>query len=316
MERLLSVSAVNLCEFVSSRKNSRQRSARVGIGAMVLIAVSLVAVGAARAEEVLPNQDQALARALVNHPDIVAAKAKVALAEAELYGKRTEVSRQIFELYGSLKMLDAQIGAAKASLSRSNAEFEKEKKLATTGVGAQSTSDKLVAEVQAAEAQLVRTTAQREQAEKELRLLIGSATTAADAGSANKAAAANRQTPQGPIVDKMRAALEAPTHLEFVDTPLADIMNVLSNNKSDVKFSLQGRELDSVGISSDAPITISTNQVRLRDALQAFEDAHSDLQFVLRDYGVLLTTRDGAREHGYTPVLEMGKESANSAKSR
>ena len=42
-------------------------------------------VGRPAADE-LPSQDQALARALENHPDIVAAKAKVALVERELLG--------------------------------------------------------------------------------------------------------------------------------------------------------------------------------------------------------------------------------------
>src|ERR1044071_790959 len=93
--------------------------------------LALAASFAARAEgqfggheDPLASQDQALAWALENHPDTVAAKAKVALANAELYGKRIEVSRQVLGLYGSLKKLDAQIDASKAALSRSKAEVE------------------------------------------------------------------------------------------------------------------------------------------------------------------------------------------------
>src|SRR5262245_18077686 len=82
--------------------------AHLGIRLLALVVVTAVLSELACADE-LPSQDQALARALENHPDIVAAKAKVALAEAELYGKRMEVSRQVLGLYGSLKMLDGQI---------------------------------------------------------------------------------------------------------------------------------------------------------------------------------------------------------------
>lgn len=280
-------------------------------GALALVMVSLVAASAARAEEALPGQEQALARALVNHPDIVAAKAKVALAEAELYGKRMEVSRQIFELYGSLKMLEAQIQAAHSSLSTARTDLAQSRQESSAAATYPAKIDKLTAEAQAAEAQLVRLTAQQEQAEKELRLLVGSAAPAGDAPSADKAAAAARQAPQGPIVDQVKASLEAPVKLDFVDTPLSDVLTVLSENKLGVKFSLQVAALQSAGIGSDQPATIKTNEVRLRDALQAFEDAYPDLQFVVRDYGVLLTTKEYAREHGYTPLLELGQESVS-----
>ena len=85
------------------------------------VVLALAATGSARAEDALPSQDEGLAGALENHPDIVAAKAKVALVNAELYGKRIEVSRQVLGLYGSLKKLDAQIDLSKSALNRSNA---------------------------------------------------------------------------------------------------------------------------------------------------------------------------------------------------
>jgi len=48
-------------------------------------------------------------------------------------------------------------------------------------------------------------------------------------------------------------------------------------------------------------------EVPLHAALQAIEDEFSQLQFVLRDYGVLITTKDYAESHGYVPVLEPAK---------
>jgi predicted outer membrane protein len=261
-----------------------------GLSINLCIVMVLAAVGSARADDALPSQDQALVRALENHPDIVAAKAKVALAEAELYGKRMEVSRHILALYGSLKMLDAEIEASKAAFQRSSESQESKQ----------------------AEAQLIQVIGQREQAEKELRLLISMASQAAEA-TQNRAATAARQTPHGPIVEKMKDVRENPIKLDFVDTPLEEIMFVLSD-KTGVMFSIQRGVLESVGFSNSEPISLHTGEVPLHAALQAFEDAYDGFQFVLRDYGVLLTTRDYAQEHGYLPVLEGDKESASTSK--
>ena len=85
--------------------NSFRWSARLNIGSMaIIVIVHLAAVSWARADEALPSQEQALARAIENHPDILAAKAKVALADADLYGKRMEVSRQVLGLYIQLSL--------------------------------------------------------------------------------------------------------------------------------------------------------------------------------------------------------------------
>ncbi len=273
------------------------------------IALALSAVGMARGDEALPSQDQALARALENHPDIVAAKAKVALAEAELYGKRIEVSRQVLGLFGSLKKLDAQIDVSKSVLSHSKQSLDK------GGATDPATKDKLAAEVQASEAQLVETIGQREQAEKDLRLLIGSASRAADEKTSNSATAVARQAPQGPIVEKMQSALEKPIKLDFVEQPLQDVMSILTDSTG-VVFSLQGPALEAAGIATDNPVTVFTSEVPLRAGLQAFEDAYPEIQFILRDYGVLVTTKEYSEAHGYAPVLEPSKVSATTFKSR
>ena len=265
------------------------------------IAMALSAVCSARADEALPSQDQALARALENHPDIVAAKAKVALAEAELYGKRIEVSRQVLGLYGSLRKLESQVDASEAALDQSKLSAEK--------------GGALAVEVQTAEAEVVQAINQREQMEKELQLLIGTSSPAAGAISPKNEIAVAQQTPQGPIVQQMKIAQEKLVKLDFVDLPLQEVMNFLSD-ETGMMFSVQEFVLEECGISSDFPISLHTNDVPLYAALQGFEDAFSGMQFVLRDYGVLLTTKEYAQEHGYAPVLEQAKGSAATFKSR
>jgi hypothetical protein len=262
------------------------------------VAASLLTGGAARADEPLPSQEEALARVLASHPDIVAAKAKVALAEAELYGKRMEVSRQVLELYGSLNGFEAQINAAKAALSQSEAQFARASaREATGGLPDQVWREQLTAEVQAAQAKLVLIMGQRAQVESELRLLCGS-TTEAEAPLTVAPAAVVQLQPRGPIKEKLEGAAAKLITLDFVDSPLEAILQVLSD-ETDVKFSPHRPALDASGISVDMTISLQTSEVRLFDALQAFEDAYPEMVFVLRDYGVLLTTRDYAQESGW-----------------
>lgn len=297
-----------------------QLRARLVISSLALVVATVGTIGFARAANELANQEQALARALENHPEIIAAKAKLALAQAELYGKRMEVSRQVLGLYGSLRTLDAQVGAAKAAMTLSKAEFDRINKAAASGAVDQATQDKVAAALQAAEGTLVQAIGQREQAEKELRLLIGARPPANEPTSQNEPTLPARQTPQGPIVADWKTAAQKPITVEFVDTPLEEVLNFLSD-KTGIKFSLQRPVLEEHGLEPSMPISLNTNEVPLRAALQGFEDAYRDFKFVLRDYGVLLTTQEYADSVGYLPavfladsagdLLEIGKESAN-----
>jgi hypothetical protein len=119
--------------------------------------------------------------------------------------------------------------------------------------------------------------------------------------------------PQGPILDKVKTAMQKPVKLDFVDFPLKDVLAELSA-QSGVMFSVQAAALENAGLGTDVPITLNTNQVRLQDALQAFEDNGLDLQFFVRDYGILVTTKEYAEEHGYAPLLELVKQTTSSAK--
>lgn len=71
-----------------------------------------------------------------------------------------------------------------------------------------------------------------------------------------------------------------------------------------MRFSLQVSALEGLDIARDEPISLHTSEVPLRAALQAFEDAYPEMQFLIRDYGILLTARDYSAAYGYAPVLE------------
>jgi hypothetical protein len=99
-----------------------------------------------------------------------------------------------------------------------------------------------------------------------LRLLIGTAPPAANAKTSNTATAEVRQMPQGPIVEKMKIAQETPLQLDFVETPLENIMAILCSSTG-ITFSMQPPALEEAGIRSDEPISLNTSEVPLRAAL-------------------------------------------------
>jgi hypothetical protein len=60
----------------------------------------------------------------------------------------------------------------------------------------------------------------------------------------------------------------------------------------------------------EAKVNLQLKDVKLGAALQAIEDQCSDLVFVIREYGILATRKDHAREHGFVPVVGLWKSSA------
>jgi outer membrane protein TolC len=196
---------------------------------MGLAIIGLVIIGANRlsAEEPLPSQDQAIARAVEKHPDIVAAKAKLALAESELNSKRMEISRQVLQSYSNLKNFEAQASATKAKL-----EVARHELAATNGAGkavAAIERDRAQAAVQEQESALIQLLLQREQIEKELRLLIGNPE-GPEKKIPSQASAAARQIPHGPIVNRIRSEMKnGRTSIEVPDQPLGELLQYLSD---------------------------------------------------------------------------------------
>jgi hypothetical protein len=273
-----------------------------------LAMIAMLVIGASRlsAEEPLPSQDEAIARAVENHPDIVAAKAKLALAESELNGKRMDVSRQVLQSYSNLKNLEAQMSAIKAKLDAVKHEFGTANAAKVPGAVTAIELDRLRADVQAQEAALVQTMLQREQTEKELRLLLGSKPAAASgAGLQNKSA--TRQLPQGPKVDQIRAAMNARTSIDVADQPLIEQLTYLSDK---FNFAIQIHP-DLPKKLVEGPIRMQIKDIPLPAAFQAIEDFNDGrIQFVVRDYGIVLMDRGQAESNGFMPLLEFVRESA------
>jgi hypothetical protein len=83
----------------------------------------------------------------------------------------------------------------------------------------------------------------------------------------------------------LREVLDGLTALDVQDQPLADVVALLKTQ--------HGIEIQiGPGVTPDQPITMSVNNVKFKDALLLLTDLYPDLCFVVRDYGLLITTRE------------------------
>ena len=191
------------------------RQSAVICAAAISIGLILASAGATRAfaDESL---DKLLAASMENHPDIVAAKAKVALAEAELNATRLQVARQLIALWGNR---DSQHLAVEMAT-------EQNKRLSALPANAMDNETKSrVAQ------NLKDATIKLEQAEAEIKFLSEKAIPAATEEEESKEPPKELQQPQGPVVDELSKEFRTKTiKCEFVDTPLSQVIDYMKND--------------------------------------------------------------------------------------
>jgi hypothetical protein len=98
---------------------------------------------------------------------------------------------------------------------------------------------------------------------------------------------------QGKLVKKLLGQA-IPVDLE--DMPLTDVVKYFSD-QSGLRFVLDKQGLKNEGFPVDSPVTLKLKDAELGSALQALEDLHKPLSFVVRDYGILVTTKDYGPEN-------------------
>ncbi len=97
---------------------------------------------------------------------------------------------------------------------------------------------------------------------------------------------------RGEAEKKIEAALDAPTQLEFVNTPLSDVVDYLKKRHG-IEIQLDKRALDDVGIGSDTPITKSLKGISLKSALRLILKEHG-LTYAVSDEVLQITTPEEA----------------------
>ncbi len=92
---------------------------------------------------------------------------------------------------------------------------------------------------------------------------------------------------------KLSTVAEKPITLDFVEMPLADAINYISD-ASGIRFVLHEPVLEEIGSDGfGTPITLSLGPTPFPAALTAVQDQVPYLRFVVRPYGVLLTAERG-----------------------
>ncbi len=97
---------------------------------------------------------------------------------------------------------------------------------------------------------------------------------------------------EGPAEQRIAAALKQSTVLEFIDTPLSDVVATLKDYHG-IEIRLDQRALEDVGIPPDTPITEELRGVSLRSALKEMLSL-LDLTYVIRNEMLVITTPEEA----------------------
>lgn len=100
--------------------------------------------------------------------------------------------------------------------------------------------------------------------------------------------------------DAIEHALRQPVTLEFVETPLSDVVEYLAKYSS-IQILLDKKALDEAGAATDTPISCNLQQVKLSSALDLTLD-ELDLDYVVRNEVLQITTKEKAEARLETKV--------------
>ena len=245
--------------------------------------------GVALAEESL---DQLLTTALENHPDIVAAKAKVALAEAELNAARLQVAKELIALWGEK---NSQAAAVAQIAEQMKVDPSKRDVLAKSLQDARVKSEMTGTILKYLTERTAPASSQANESRNE----------------SQAAEVKDLQYPRKSVMERIaKQILPKTITVEFNDAPLGQVIDSISE-QTEYPFFIDMKSLSEGGNDPrEMPITMVIKESPLPAVLEAFQDQHLDLVFVMRDYGVLLTTVEQAKEQGYPAVLDLAKDVA------
>ena len=103
--------------------------------------------------------------------------------------------------------------------------------------------------------------------------------------------------------EKIYQQLQAETTLDFVETPLKDVMEFLSELHS-IPILLNERELSDLGIDTDAQVSLQLKKITLESSLRIILGKF-DLDYVVRNEVLEITSELAAASHMETHVYEI-----------
>ena len=220
----------------------------------------------------ITSLEQFMSRALATHPEVLAAEAKVASAEAELRRTRFEIARELIMFWSDWKTTEGEVARLKSLY---------EKKAISLG------------EMIGAKAKLAKM-------ESQLPYLLGTASGTHQGGRAALREMGPKRLPQGPEVEKVRAVLDELTELQFIETPLGDVVDTLED--------FHQVNITTDPAVADVPVTASIKGIPVAAALQLTEDITPGVRFVVTDYGILATSDTSEHATRYISANEFWRE--------
>jgi hypothetical protein len=247
-----------------------------------------------QAADLAQSLDQLLTDAMDRNPAIVTAKAKVALAQAELNAAQMEVSQHIISLWNEQKAQEKSLEVVSQKLQRIEGLVKS---------GAANAEESLRAESAVIEAQ-----ATLSKIQNELKTSVGKLPHTVRQASLSTPPTSGEspfRMPQGRLVASIRKALDQQVSAEFNETPIADVIDYLRDAlcQRNPEFAIS---IDLSVVDDKVPNTLNLKGMPLNAILQAIEDQHADFswQFVVRDYGLVLTDAGKAQSNGYLPMMD------------
>jgi hypothetical protein len=247
-----------------------------------------------------------LAEALVHNPDIRVAEAKLREAEAELNRVRFQVLQKVSTLYHAVQAQREMIGAAEHRLPRASPQGRDN--IILTLAQEQAKLASLQAELPAIlgrpphSASTDRSGAATGDTAgipfiKHLFDLpqVGARTDGLAGTLWSNTVPEKPQLVQGAMADKIRKALDTSVTIDFSDKPFSKVFLFLEE-----KMGVSFHNLLPSNLMESPEVNLHLKQVPLGAALQALEDTFdadsrigiNHMRFVIRDYGILVTTQD------------------------
>jgi hypothetical protein len=100
---------------------------------------------------------------------------------------------------------------------------------------------------------------------------------------------------------KIQDALDSPTEMEFVETPLTDVATFLAQLHN-IPVRVDFRALEDAAIPSDLPVTFQVRGIKLRSALKLMFNKHDYLGFHYRNEALVITTTERLEFDAQLPI--------------
>ena len=279
----------------------------------------------AESKDELPDSlEGMLTAALDNNPDIRAAKAQVEQAQVELNRIRLEIAQRVVAARNALDAQHNEIDIAKLRLEQTYSQLQHLREAWKVKSGVVSENEVRQGEFTAQESErsILREEAKLSNLEAELRYLLGrfpkgmprqayfgdqaarltvspylellNKDNRFDVPAQMKTLIRPEMELANPMLERIQKPLAEPLDLEFIETPLSDVLEYLGEI-TDVRFVIQPIGLAEANIDpQEEMITVNVGDVEsVASALRVIRDLVPSLRFVVRDYGILVTSEFG-----------------------